>query len=188
MKESAARRRILDVASRLFYEQGYHATGINQIIDEADIARGSLYNHFPSKRHLLAAYITNAEDTWFSKLEDYLGKVPGPKAKLLAIFDFRIERQIATGYGGCQFTKLGAEMPKDDLSAFEMVSRQKIRLRAYIGNLLEPVSIRPSALTREMLGENIFLILEGATMTASLYKDVEVLRRARAVADILIGK
>ena len=49
MRESAVKDRILDTASRLFYERGDHTTGINQIIEEAEIARASLYNHFPSK-------------------------------------------------------------------------------------------------------------------------------------------
>ena len=57
MRESSVKDRILDTASRLFYDQGYHVTGINQIIDEADIARASLYNHFPSKTDLLLAYL-----------------------------------------------------------------------------------------------------------------------------------
>lgn len=43
------RENILSTAADLFYKQGYNSTGINQIIDEADIARGSLYNHFKSK-------------------------------------------------------------------------------------------------------------------------------------------
>jgi AcrR family transcriptional regulator len=58
MRESTVKDRILDTASRLFYDQGYHITGINQIIDEADIARASLYNHFPSKTDLLLAIWT----------------------------------------------------------------------------------------------------------------------------------
>ena len=41
MRESTVKDRILDTASRLFYDQGYHVTGINQIIEEAEIARAS---------------------------------------------------------------------------------------------------------------------------------------------------
>src|ERR1700709_2865132 len=110
MKESAARTRILDVASRLFYEQGYNSTGINQIIEEADIARGSLYNHFPSKRDLLTAYIQNAEEMWFAELDKYLALIKNPRQKLLALFDYRLERQLRSAFGGCQFTKIGAEV------------------------------------------------------------------------------
>ncbi len=47
------RDRILEVAARLFHEQGYHATGVATIAREADVLPGSLYHFFPSKEDLL---------------------------------------------------------------------------------------------------------------------------------------
>jgi len=54
---SSPRDRILQVASDLFYRQGYHATGINQIIREAAVAKASFYDHFSSKEALAVAYL-----------------------------------------------------------------------------------------------------------------------------------
>ena len=51
------RKKIVDTAARLFYEQGYNSTGINQIIAEAGIAKASLYAHFSSKEDLLKEYL-----------------------------------------------------------------------------------------------------------------------------------
>src|SRR5436190_12578083 len=51
------RTRILEAARRLFYEQGYHATGISTILREADVNSGSLYHFFPSKEALLIAVL-----------------------------------------------------------------------------------------------------------------------------------
>src|SRR6185437_5228472 len=98
MRESAVKDRILDTASRLFYDQGYHVTGINQIIEEAGIARASLYNHFPSKTDLLLAYLDRTHAEWFGELERYLAPVPTAREKLLALFDFRIDRQRRLNY------------------------------------------------------------------------------------------
>ncbi len=64
-KTQAVRDRIMEAASRLFYRQGYTLTGINQIIAEAGIAIGSLYNHFPSKTALLIAYLQEEDRLWF---------------------------------------------------------------------------------------------------------------------------
>ena len=61
MKKEKVRERIIRVASDLFYKQGYNSTGINQIIAEADIVIGSLYNHFSSKNDLLQAYLIKEE-------------------------------------------------------------------------------------------------------------------------------
>src|SRR5688572_24821495 len=51
--QADTRTRILAAARRLFYEQGYHATGIATILREADVNSGSLYHFFPGKEALL---------------------------------------------------------------------------------------------------------------------------------------
>ncbi len=184
MKESAARIRIVDTASRLFYEQGYNSTGINQIIDEAEIARGSLYNHFPSKRDLLLAYVETASDKWFDALDAFLGGIKSPKRRLLGLFDFRMARQVRTNFGGCQFNKIGAEVPKDDVEAFKLVSRQKDRLKEYISGSLQLMALKDSSLFKKAeLVDTLFLLLEGATMEATIYKSAEPMKKARRIAE-----
>lgn len=61
-----SRTRILNAAARLFYEQGYHITGINQVITEADVAKASFYHHLASKEDLCIAYLNQRHQDWFS--------------------------------------------------------------------------------------------------------------------------
>ncbi|NIK77208.1 TetR/AcrR family transcriptional repressor of lmrAB and yxaGH operons [Paenibacillus castaneae] len=49
-----ARTIILDTAAKLFFTQGYHATGLNQIIKESKCPKGSLYYYFPNGKEELA--------------------------------------------------------------------------------------------------------------------------------------
>ena len=187
MKESAVRNRILGVASRLFYDQGYNSTGINQIIAEADIARASLYHHFPSKTDLLKAYIQEADDQWFIGLEAFLEPIHDPREKLLGIFDYRMGRQQASNFGGCQFVKVSAEIPREEMELFEMVSHQKQRIQVYIkGLLLQLEPNQEHQLSTDMLADTLFLLMEGATVTASIYKDPQALKNAKGIAEKLI--
>src|ERR1051325_11387651 len=58
---SEARRRILETADRLFYLDGIRAVGIDRIIAEAEVAKMSLYKHFPSKDDLILAVLAYRE-------------------------------------------------------------------------------------------------------------------------------
>jgi TetR/AcrR family transcriptional regulator, lmrAB and yxaGH operons repressor len=56
-----SRAALIDNAATLFRRQGYAATGLNQILDEAGVKPGSLYHHFPQgKQQLAAAVVDNA--------------------------------------------------------------------------------------------------------------------------------
>ena len=51
------KERILETADRLFYQRGIRAVGVDTIAAEIGISKRTLYNHFPSKDELIAAYL-----------------------------------------------------------------------------------------------------------------------------------
>jgi AcrR family transcriptional regulator len=51
------RLQIIQAATRLFIQQGYHGTSMRQVAQEAGIALGGIYNHFPSKEALFVAIL-----------------------------------------------------------------------------------------------------------------------------------
>jgi len=67
------REAILDTASKLFFSQGYHATGLNQIIKDSDSPKGSLYYYFPhGKEELALTCINRTSETVIQKLKYHL--------------------------------------------------------------------------------------------------------------------
>jgi AcrR family transcriptional regulator len=106
---SPARRRLLDTATRLFYTEGIHAVGIDRIIAEAEVAKATFYNHFPSKDDLVLAYIVE---------QDRLGReavaaLPQqePRQAIAAIME-RISTAVSKGgWRGCPFLNAAAEYP-----------------------------------------------------------------------------
>src|SRR5215470_16876440 len=50
---ASTERRIIDAATEMFYERGYHGTTMREIAAGVGIKAGSLYNHFPSKQDIL---------------------------------------------------------------------------------------------------------------------------------------
>jgi len=184
MRESAVKDRILDTASRLFYDQGYNLTGINQIIEEASIARASLYNHFEAKSDLLLAYLDRTHQRWFEELEEFLRPFTDPREKLLAIFDFRIRRQQKLKYRGCHFNKITAEACEEEGVA-QRVLVHKERLRGYIHQLVLRVKHR-RLLDDDMLTDTIFLLMEGGLAVGAMYRNSKDTKSAKRIVENLL--
>jgi TetR/AcrR family transcriptional repressor of lmrAB and yxaGH operons len=55
VRRTDTRQRMLDSAAELFHQQGYHATGLNQLVAAGGAPKGSLYFHFPGGKEQLAA-------------------------------------------------------------------------------------------------------------------------------------
>jgi TetR/AcrR family transcriptional repressor of lmrAB and yxaGH operons len=55
-----SRAALVDTAALLFRRQGYAATGVNQILETAEVKAGSLYHHFPDGKQELAAAVVDS--------------------------------------------------------------------------------------------------------------------------------
>src|SRR3954449_8784676 len=61
---------ILDAAERHFLERGYESTKVDDIAHDADVAVGSLYNHFGGKEALYGALIERALDLFEAYMDE----------------------------------------------------------------------------------------------------------------------
>jgi AcrR family transcriptional regulator len=61
-------RRILDVASELFYAHGIHAVGVDTIAAESGVTKRTLYDRFGSKDELVAAYLRARDERWRARV------------------------------------------------------------------------------------------------------------------------
>ncbi|MDR3681480.1 MAG: TetR/AcrR family transcriptional regulator [Flavipsychrobacter sp.] len=177
--------KILDTADRLFYEQGYCNTGINQVIEEADIAKASLYKHFESKADLLVAYLQRTHQRWYQRLEADVNNVPEPKGKILAIFDHHIKRQEIRDFGGCPFIKANDEAGTSDPRVLAEIQKTKINLKNLIKRLVSN-SGHKNILTDSELVETIFLMVEGAVVEASIFKQTADLKSGKKIIQKLL--
>lgn len=72
------RQAILDSALTLFYEKGYDAVGVQQIVDAAGVTKPTLYYYFGSKQGLLSCLL----EEQFSRLETQMEKVKDAPEKI----------------------------------------------------------------------------------------------------------
>lgn len=187
MKPIVAKEKIMNTASRLFYEQGYNLTGINQIIEEAEISKPSLYNHFKSKNDLLMAYLDERYANWFEEYNDFTKDITDPYERLMSLFDFRIDRQIKSGYGGCVWNKIVAEAPKEEVQVFERTTKFKNAIKVLVVDMVKQLN-RPQGqlLSDEELAETVFLHMEGGVIMAYITKSHQALENAKEIVRKLI--
>jgi len=89
--------RIVDTAFLLFETQGYEATTVTEIAERADIAYGTLFQHFPSKLELLREVSGRALGRLFENVEE-VSKRPGRFAeRLVMLFETTAENAESMG-------------------------------------------------------------------------------------------
>lgn len=93
---STTREQLIETASALFEAQGYHATGLSQILAESDAPRGSLYHYFPGgKEELGVAAIEHAGTLIAERLQRGLAGVDDP-AEAIARFVETVASHVET--------------------------------------------------------------------------------------------
>ncbi|MEO1444298.1 MAG: TetR/AcrR family transcriptional regulator, partial [Chloroflexota bacterium] len=132
------RERILARAVELFFKQGYHGTGINQIIKEAKVAKASFYDHFGSKENLAVAYLELLSDRRIDLLDRVASDYDDPFEKVMSIFEYLKEWAEDKHHIGCPFLNIASEFPLEDNRIRETVRTHndlpnKVTLTFFVG-------------------------------------------------------
>ncbi len=182
---SEARQRILETADRLFYQEGVRAVGIDRIIAEANVAKMSLYKHFPSKDDLILAVLKYREEGVLEFFRSAMGR-HGKKAKnsLRAFFAALKEWFETPGFRGCAFQNAAVELADPAHAGTEFVRGHKQRFSEFLHGLVEEAVGKSAA----KVAPAVFLLVEGAVMTAVIQGTPDAADVARDAALKLVGE
>lgn len=173
-------RRILDVASELFYRCGIHAVGVDTIAAESGITKRTLYNRFGSKDRLVEAYLQARHHAWWELMERRVAASPG--SGVLALWDSYTEN-VDFSERGCAFINAAGELPADH-PAHRVVRAHKRAVRRHLEALVR--ADHPGIAGPEAAANLVFLLLEGAITHHGIGDDPDLLRRAREAAERLV--
>jgi len=85
------RQEILRTAARLFQQQGYDATSMNDVAAALKLSKGGLYHHFQSKDEILFNLMNHAMDITEESVLKPVMAIPDPEQRLRVL----IRRHIA---------------------------------------------------------------------------------------------
>jgi AcrR family transcriptional regulator len=178
-----AREKVLDVASKLFYQEGVRAVGIDTIVARSGVAKMSLYRNFASKDDLVVAFLVERNQRFFDWWDRATASDDGPPiARLRALVAATIEKVRRPDYRGCPFLNTCAEYPAAGHPARAIIEKHKHEVRSRLLELARGVG----AATPAALVTTLIALLDGIYAYPATVADPGDAQAVIAAVDTLI--
>jgi AcrR family transcriptional regulator len=181
MDSATAREKALDAAEALFYGRGVQSVGMDDVRAASGVSLKRLYQLFPAKEQLVVAYLERRDTRWRTRLATHVARHTGPERRLLAVFDWLELWFAEPGFRGCAWINAYGELGATSAAVAEQVRGHKRAFRDYLTTLVRDAG-RP-----EELAAQLFLLAEGAMVTAGITGTPEPAHEARDAARRLLS-
>lgn len=177
------REQVIDMAMKLFYRDGFNATGVDKITAESGVTKKTIYSYFKSKDELILAVLRRRDElfrNYFMRTVEHLGETP--VERLNAVFDVLNEWLNSEDFCGCMFINAAAEFSKQDNRCHMVCAEHKRLMADYVRELAKAAGANDSA----ALSAELSLLIEGAIVQAHVYGDKQAGLRAKRMAQTFI--
>jgi AcrR family transcriptional regulator len=173
-KGEKSKEHLIKSAARLFIKKGYNATGINDILQSAELSKGSFYFYFASKKDLAAAvaeYFNKNEMRQLSEAAENRTWVPFVEKLMEDI----IERAKKKKIFGCPFAVLGMEIAFLEPDIADRYYRPLKNIQDVFEDVLKRTGLPEEEAV--IAAERALAIYEGYLIFYRIDKDVEILEK-----------
>jgi AcrR family transcriptional regulator len=178
------RERLLATAAELFYRQGIRAVGVESIAEAAGTNKMTLYRHFSSKDELVAEYIRRVAGETLEGWQALADQFPDdPPAQLRAWVKEMVAHVASGEERGCPMANAAVELPEKDHPARRVIEEFKNRQRDYLIGMCHKAKLSEP----ELLADELFLLFEGAQVTAQSMGPQGLGTRVLRMAETLIS-
>lgn len=177
-KNNDTKERIIQTAARLFQQQGYNATGLNQIVKESSAPKGSLYYYFPNgKEELGVAAVRLIQDNIEYRIRSYLAKEKNAVQAVQALIRATAQAVIRMEWiNFCTVSLIALETNQKSEPLREACHAANAAwARAFADKLLDSGFVKEQA---EELGILIQIIVDGALINSLSLNDTRPLHIA----------
>ena len=175
-----ARERLLAAADELFYREGVQSVGVDRIVQQAGVAKASLYNLFGSKEELVEAYLDARQAASREQIERALTRFRTPRERLLGVFDAQGQIFTEPDFNGCAHMTASAEARHGG-----PIESATDRYRLWVRTLFADLAREAGAADPEELARQLQLLYDGAGVSARMDRDPSAATTARAAAAAL---
>jgi TetR/AcrR family transcriptional regulator, transcriptional repressor for nem operon len=166
---------LLNTAMKLFWEKGYGATSIQDILRESKVHAGSLYHFFPTKQDLLLETLERYRDGIRSMLLEPAWKgVKDPIEKIFALLARYRHALVSTDYFyGCPIGSLALEIHEPDPPVRALLATNFDGWTRAIRECLREAGPRiPADIDQKQLASFVLTVMEGGVMQARTQRTI----------------
>jgi AcrR family transcriptional regulator len=168
----------------MFCTRGFHAVSVDAILEEAGVARMTLYKNFGSKEDLIVATLRREDKLFRQWLASFVeARSTRPADRIESLFAGLHERFASEGYYGCAFIRASIEFPDPAHPVHRVAREHKEMIRSYIRGLLS----KSNAQNALPLSEQLYLLFEGAITASQLHGEPWPAEYARQAAQHLLA-
>jgi AcrR family transcriptional regulator len=172
---ASKRQQIIDTATALFCRKGFHTTGIDEVIEEAGIAKMTLYNNFASKEDLIVACLEHLDARSIAWFEAQLEKsATTARGRLLKMGDVLHAYVTSEAFFGCPFVRAATEFGSLEHRIHQQAQTFKKRLL----DLFEGLAREGGLTAPKRVSEQLQVIMEGAIAMALVSGNAGVAKTA----------
>lgn len=163
------KNKIKKASAELFYTQGILPTGVDQISDEAEVSKRTLYKYFHSKDEIIMEFLLERDKNWNYWFQTTVEEeFPKPIDRILGMFDVLGEWFASSAFRGCAFLNTMSETADHRTKQFLICRSHKVSMDKIILTWLKEASQRGDL---EKKSHQIGLIIDGAITRAHLFND-----------------
>lgn len=171
--DGSTRARLIDAAQRLFWSQGYEATSLAQILEEADARGGSLYHYFKTKTDIVIAvldrYVEQLEPVLIQPIAD---QTNDPMERVMALLNGYRELLERTNFEmGCPIGALALELSDADDDVRAGIQANFDAWKRAVAGWLSGVAFVPGIEPHDVAGF-VLTVMEGAVMQSQAARDL----------------
>jgi TetR/AcrR family transcriptional regulator, transcriptional repressor for nem operon len=181
MKRIHNKEDIIQVGLDIILSRGFNATGVEAILKQANVPKGSFYNFFSSKEEFALAiidrFVTERQEVFSPIFRNDslppLKRIRKSFETLIAIFD------ADNCTRGCLLGNLGQEMADQSENVRQRLEQSlQMWIRELTALLVEAREKKtiPADIDAEMLAENLIASFQGALLRSKVKKSPEPLR------------
>jgi TetR/AcrR family transcriptional repressor of nem operon len=172
----STRDRLIEAAIRLFWEKGYNATGMAELLKAAHVNSGSFYHFFDSKEALLMAVLDwYKENIYPALLQPAFENTDDPIERIFALLErYRgLILQTDCAYG-CPIGRLALEIGPEQRAVHQKIAENFSAWTAAVRKCLDDAADRlPPGVDRDNLATLVLSVMEGGVMQSRSHHNVE---------------